>query len=239
MAKRKRKKPRRSRPRPSSPYQRNVRQADEALARQGIDIQEGNWQALVLEWYTPEEPEQSMMARHIAEHEHELGVNWAREILRMEVYFQVQDYEQIIEHHKRAFSRYPRCALVEMWVADQVFRHAGDFWRARPMYHYAIAHLPEHPKPYYEMGYMSYVLGDFQGALDWFNRAAERVTEAHGEIAARVFFNRGIVCYFLDGDKKAAIADMKEALRYKQDYIQAKQVLSGLRSKQEVRFVPW
>jgi hypothetical protein len=47
------------------------------------------------------------------------------------------------------------------------------------------------------------------------------------------------VCYFLDGDKKAAIADMKEALRYKQDYIQAKQVLSGLRSKQEVRFVPW
>jgi tetratricopeptide (TPR) repeat protein len=126
-----------------------------------------------------------------------------------------------------------------MWVADQIFRHAGDFWRARPMYHYAIKHLPQHPKPYYELGYMSYLLGDFQGALDWFNRAAERVTEAYGEVAARVFFNRGIVRYFLDGDREATIADMKEALRYKRDYVQAREVLRSLRSGREARFVPW
>ena len=129
--------------RPSSAYQRNVRQADEVLARQGIDIQEDNWQALVLEWYTPEEPERSRMARYIARHEKKLGVDWAREILRIEVFFQAQDYEQIVDQYKRGFSRYPRCALVEMWVADQVFRHVGDFWRARPMYRYAIEHLPQ------------------------------------------------------------------------------------------------
>ncbi|HET90009.1 MAG TPA: hypothetical protein ENN99_04600 [Chloroflexi bacterium] len=230
MAKRKRKKSR-----PSSPYQRNVRQADEALDRQGIEIQEDNWQALVLEWYAPKEPERSMMARYIAKHEHELGVDWAREVLRMEVYFQVGDYEQIIEHHKRAFSRYPRCALVEMWVAEQVFRQAGDFWCARSMYHYVIEHLPEHPKPYYEMGFMGYLLGDFTGALDWFNQAAERATEAHGEIAARVFYNRGITRYLLEGDRKAVIADMQEALRYKRDYAQAKQVLRDMRDRREMR----
>jgi tetratricopeptide (TPR) repeat protein len=207
------------------------------LARNGVEIGDDNWQALVLEWYVPQEPERSMMARYIAEYE--LDADWAREVLRMEVYFQAGDYAQIIEHHKRAFSRYPRCALVEMWVADQVFRYAGDFWRARPMYHYAIAHLPEHPKPYYEMGYMSYVLGDFQGALDWFDQAAERVSDAYGEVAARVFYNRGIVRYFLDGDKKAVVADMQEALRYKQDYAQAKQALRGLRSWREMRWVPW
>jgi tetratricopeptide (TPR) repeat protein len=238
MAKRKRRKPRQSSHTPSV-YVQKVRRADETLAQQSIDIQEDNWQALVLEWYTPEEPERSMMARYIAEHEDKLGADWAREILRLEVYFQVQDHEQTIEHHKRTFPRYPRCALVEMWVADQVFRHKGDFWRARPLYQYAIAHLPEHPKPYYEMGYMSYLLGDFDSAFRWFDQAAERLSDAHGEIAARVFYNRGIVRYFLGSDTETVIADMKEALRYKRDYVQAKQILRGLRSRREVRFVPW
>ena len=239
MAKRKGRKSRRRKSRTPSIYMQNIRQADETLTQNDVEIRDDNWQALVLEWYTPEEPERSMMSRYIAEHEDKLGVGWAREILRMEVYFQVQDYEQIIEHHKRAFPHYPRCALVEMWVADQVFRHEGDFWRARPMYQYAIAHLSEHPKPYYEMGYMSYLLGDFDGALSWFNQAAEGVSDADGEIAARVFYNRGIVRYFLGGDKETVIADMKEALRYKRDYIQARQTLRGLRGRRKVRFVPW
>jgi len=239
MAKRKRGKSRRAQPRVSSPYMQSIRQADEALAQNGAEIRDDNWQEVALDWFVPQDPERSMMARYIAEHEDNLGVGWAREILRMEVYFQVQDYDQIIEHHERAFHRYPRCALVEMWVADQVFRYAGDFWRARPMYYYAIAHLPEHPKPYYEMGYMSYLLGDFDGALSWFSQAAERVSDAYGEIAARVFYNRGIVCYFVGDDKETVIADMKEALRYKRDYVQAKQVLRSLRGRREVRFVPW
>ena len=157
------------------------------------------------------------MARYIIDHERELGVAWARELLRMTVYFQVDDYVQVIEHYERALSRYPRCALVELWVADQVFRHGGAFWRARGMYRYAIEHLPDHPKPYYEMGFMSYLLGDFPGAVDWFDQAAERVTEDDAELAASVFYNRALVRYFLDGDKKTAIAGVKEALRRKPD----------------------
>ena len=126
-----------------------------------------------------------------------------------------------------------------MWVADQVFRRMGDFWRARGMYRYAIEHLPEHPRPYYEMGFMNYLLGDFLGALDWFDQAAEHVTAAYDEVGARVFHNRGLVRYFLDGDRKAAIADMKEALRHKPDYRQAEQILRGLRGRRKVRWVPW
>jgi tetratricopeptide (TPR) repeat protein len=239
MAKRKRRKSRRRESRAPSLYVQKVRRADVTLTQNSVEIRDDNWQEAALDWFVPKEPERTMLARYIAEHEDKLGVAWARELLRMEVYFQVGDHEQIIEHYDRAFARYPRCALVEMWVADQVFRLAGDFWRARPMYRYAIAHLPEHPKPYYEMGYMSYVLGDFDGALSWFNQAAERVSDAHGEIAARVFYNRGIVRYFLGGDKETVIADMKEALRYKRDYVQARQTLRGLRGRREVRFVPW
>ncbi len=50
-------------------------------------------------------------------------------------------------------------------------------------------------------------------------------------------FNRGIVRYALDGDRKAAIADVQTALRLRPDYEQAKETLRGLRGK--VRWSPW
>lgn len=62
-----------------------------------------------------------------------------------------------------------------MWVADLVFRCTNDFWQARRMYREAMEQLPGQPKPYYEMGFMHYLLGDFGGALDWFNQAADRL----------------------------------------------------------------
>ena len=237
---RKQKRSRRPSARPSSPYQRNVQKADELLSRNDIEPRDDNWQQLALHWFAPEEPERSMLADYIADHEDKLGVSWARELLRLEVFFQVEDHLLIIEHYDQVFSRYPRCALVEMWVADQIFRHGGDFWRARQMYWCAIENLPNHPKPYYELGFMSYLLGDFPGAMDWFNQAADRVADDDVELGARIFYNRGLVRYFLDGDKQAAIADVKEALRRKPDYPQAKESLRGLRSRWgRLRLVPW
>jgi tetratricopeptide (TPR) repeat protein len=221
----------------SSGYRRNVQQADAVLAHNGAEVRADNWQELAMEWFAPKEPERSALAAYIATHEDRLGVAWAQEVLRMEVFFQAGDHLQIVEHFERAFARYPRCAVMELWVADMVFRHGGDFWRARRMYRYALETLPDHPKPYYELGFMSYLLGDFPGALDQFNRAAERLREDDNEMAARVFYNRGLVRYFLDGDKQAAIADVQEALRRKPDYPQAKDALRGLRGK--ARWVPW
>jgi tetratricopeptide (TPR) repeat protein len=238
---RKRKRTRQAQPRQqsraSSVYQRNIRQADDILAGEGVEIRSDNWQQLALDWFVPNEPERGELARYIADHEPELGVPWARELLRLEVFFQAGDYAQIIAHYDRAFSRYPRCALVEMWVADQIYRHASDFWRARQMYQYAVDHLPDHPKPYYELGFMSHLLGDFQGALDWFNQAADRMADDDVEMGARILYNRGMMRFALDGDREAAITDVQEALRRKPDYPQAKEALRGLRGK--VRWVPW
>lgn len=73
--------------------------------------------------------------------------------------------------------------------------------------------------------------------MDRFNQAADRLAEDDVEVGARVFYNRGLVRYFLDGDKQAAIADVKEALRRKPDYPQAREALRGLRGR--VRWVPW
>ena len=221
----------------SSEYRRNIGQADDILAKEDVDIRPDNWQQLALDWFAPQEPERGELARYIADHEQRLGIPWARELLRLEVFFQVEDPPQIIAHHERAFSRYPRCALVEMWVADQVFRHAGDFWRARQMYRYAADHLPGHAKPYYELGFMSYLLGDFVGALGGFHQAAERVAPDDLEMAARILYNRGIMRYMVEGDKKAAIADVEESLRRKPDYSQAQEALRGLRGK--MRWVSW
>jgi len=234
---RKRKRTRQARSRATPAYRKNVRQADDILAKEGVDIRPDNWQQLALDWFVPDEPERGELARYIADHEPQLGVAWAREVLRLEVFFQAKDYSQVIAHYERALSRYPRCALVEMWVADQFFRHQGDFWRARRMYRYAIEHLPDQGKPYYELGFMSYLLGDFSGALGWFHQAAGRVSEDDVEIAARIYYNRGIVRVLAEGDREAAIADVEEALRRKPDYPQAQEALRGLRGK--IRWVPW
>jgi len=221
----------------SSEYRRNIGRADDILAKEGVEIRSDNWQQLALDWFAPQEPERGELARYIADHEQRLGTPWAQELLRLEVFFQAEDHAQIIAHYERAFPHYPRCALVEMWVADQVFRHAGDFWRARQMVRYAVDHLTGHAKPHYELGFMSYLLGDFAGALGWFNQAAERVAADNVEMGARILYNRGMVQYLVKGDEKAAIADVEEALRRKPDYPQAKETLRGLRGK--VRWVPW
>jgi tetratricopeptide (TPR) repeat protein len=196
-----------------------------------------NWQRLAQEWFAPGEPERGALVRYIAAHEDELGVAWARELLRMEVFFQVKDHPQIMAHHEHAFSRYPRCALLEMWVADLIFRHDGDFWRARQMYRYAVECLPDHPKPYYELGFMNYLLGDFPGALEAFNQAAERVDDDDVELGARIFYNQGLARYLADGDKETAVADVQEALRRKPDYAQAQETLQALQG--QVRWLPW
>ena len=198
---RRRKRPRRPSPR-SSEYRQAVRKADELLSRNSVEIWPDNWQQLALEWVTPVGPERGELARYIAAHEDQLGVVWARALLRLEVFIQAEQYLQIVTHYDRAFPRYPRCALVEMWVADYVYRHAGDFWRARQMYRYAIDNLPDHPKPYYELGFMSYLLGDFPGALDWFNQAADLVADGDVKLGARVFYNRGLMRFYLEGDRE-------------------------------------
>lgn len=236
MSRKRRKKPHRSLGN-SLPYRQAVDRADQALKMSDSQVRSDNWQELAMEWFAPSERDQSELARYIAAYEPRLGVSWSREILRLEIFFQVEDSALVIVHYDRALSRYPRCALVEMGVADELFRHNGDFWRARPMYHYAVATLPAFAKPRYELGFMSYLLGDFANALDWFNQAAARLTDDETELGARTLYNRGLMRYILEGDKKAAIADFMQALKLMPDYPQAKEALQGLRGK--MRWVPW
>jgi tetratricopeptide (TPR) repeat protein len=238
MAKRRKKKKRKSVDSATAAYRRAIRQADDILTAHGAEVGSDNWQEESVEWFVPDEPERSEMVRYIAQNEQKLGVRWARQILRLEVFFQAEDDEQIIEHYNRALSRYPRFSLIEMWVADMVFRYAGDLWRAVEMYHYAAQHT-DHAKARYELGYIHYLLGDFPGAIRWYDQAAERVEDDEVEMAARIFFNRGMTKLAIDGDKHAAIVDIREALRRKPDYVQAKQTLRSLRGRRKWKWVPW
>jgi len=240
MAKRKKRKSRRSPPqnRPSSPYRRALRQADELITRNDLEPRADNWQRLVLEWLVPAGPDRGFLAAYIDTHEAQLGPPWARDMLRLEIFFQAEDDEAALTHYREALSRYPRCALVELWLADLFFRYDNDFWRARRMYRYVMAELPGQPKPYYEMGFMHYLLGDFAGALDWFNQAADRVKSDDKMLGSLIHYNRGLMHYVVERDKKAAIADIKESLRRRRDYPQARIALEAIR-RGEMRWVPW
>jgi len=121
--------------------------------------------------------------------------------------------------------------------ARRILHQSGEMWLAREMSLNAAAELPTFAKPFYELGFINHLLGDFAGALQQFNQAAARVTGDDPELAARIFHNRGLVRLALTADSQAAIADLKEALRYKPDYVQAKEALRAL--KRMSRWVPW
>ncbi len=179
------------------------------------------------------------MARYIAAHSDRLGVTWAREVLRLQVYLEVQDHAQIVEHYDRAFRAYPRCTLFEVWVAGFIMRTSGDFWRARQMYWNAAAELSTHAKPHYELGFMNYLLGDFSGAVNEFDQAVALVEADDAELGARIYYNRGLVRFALHGAsaKSDAIADVEEALRRQPNDAQAKDTLRVLKGKS--RWTPW
>lgn len=221
----------------SGHYRQGIRQADEIIAKNGVEIRPDNWQQLALEWFAPHEPDRSALARYIATFQDRVGASWAREILRLQVFFDAQDYTRIVEHYGRAFRSYPRCALVEMWGAGYIMRTSGDFWQARQMYLNAANELPSFAKPHYELGFMNYLLGDFPGALDQFDLAVVLVAADDVELGSRIFYNRGLVRFALGGDKQAAIGDVEEALRRKLDYPQAKEALRVFKGK--VRWGPW
>jgi tetratricopeptide (TPR) repeat protein len=220
-------------------YRQDIQKADEVIAQTGAEIRPDNWQQLAIEWFAPQEPDRSELARFIAAQPGRLGLAWALDILRLQVFFEAQASRQIVEHHERAFRAYPRCPLVEIWVAPYILRIRGDFWRVRQMCLEATAELPSFAKPHYELGFMSYLLGDFSGALVEFDRAVALVTNTDNDatLAPRIFFNRGIVRFALARDRQAAVADVAEALRRKPDYAQARQALRFL--KGTPRWRPW
>lgn len=221
----------------SGGYRQGIRHADEVIAKNGAEIRADNWQQLVLDWFAPHEPDRRALADYIATNRDRIDIAWARQVLRLQVFFQAHTSERIVEHYERAFRSYPRCALIEMWVAGYILRTSVDFWRAREMYRHAAAELPSFAKPHYELGFVNYLLGDFPGALEQFNRAVALVAADDPELGSRIFYNRGLVRVALGDNKQSAIADVEEALRRKPDYAQAKEALRAL--KGTARWVPW
>lgn len=241
MSKRKRRRKRRSRQsrtRPSSEYREKLDRADDLLEQNDIEIRPHNWQDVAVQWFAPHEPERSKLVDYIARHEDQLGVDWARELVRMEVFFQAGDHQQIVAHYDHAFQRYPKCVVMEMWVAYHMFRHLGNFWRARGMFQDVAESWPDHPKSPYELGFMSYLIGDHATALEWFDRAAAVVADDDDELGPPIFYNRGMTRVQLTGDRQAAMTDLEEALRRRPNYPQARQALDALRAG-AVRWVPW
>jgi tetratricopeptide (TPR) repeat protein len=221
-------------------YEYYLDQADQLLAQNGIVPLPANWRALVLDWFPADEQAREAMARHIDAHASELGVDWAREMLRLEIFFQSRDDIQVVEHYYRALADYPPCSYLELEVAGPMIRYGGDLWTARILLWNALKHFPDRPKPYYDMGFVSHLLGDVAGALEWYNRGVSLVADDEAEIGARLLYNRGTVRYALDGDRDAAVADLERALDLYPDYPQARQTLAALQAESGERAVlPW
>ncbi len=226
-----------TKPQVRSVYHEWIYIADQVIAEKEAEPRPDNWQQLALEWCTSNEAERSALASYIATYHKKLGVDWARDMLRLEVFLQANHQCAIVTHYKRALRAYPRCALIEARVVGHILRHDGEIWQAREMCLNTAAELPTLAAPFYELGFIHYLLGDFAGALEHFNQAAMRVTAEEAEQAARIFYNRAIMQLALTNDTQAAIAAITEALHYKPDYAQAKEALHAL--KHTWRWFQW
>jgi hypothetical protein len=109
-------------------YRKAVREADRALAESQVEIGADNWQEVALDWFTADARDRGELSSYIGSHKSRLGIGWARDLLRLEVFLRAGDHEAIMAHHDRAMTRYPRCALVDTWVAEQIGRQGGDWW---------------------------------------------------------------------------------------------------------------
>jgi hypothetical protein len=111
---------------PAAAYLQAIQKADEVIVQRGAEIRPDNWQQLALEWFASLEPERSEFARFIGAQQDRLGLAWARDILRLQVFFDAEASAQIVEHYERVFRAYPRCPLVEIWVAPCILHIRGD-----------------------------------------------------------------------------------------------------------------
>ena len=86
---------------------------------------------------------------------------------------------------------------------------------------------------------MNFLLGDFPGALHWFDLAAARLTGEELELGASLYYNRGLVRFVVAGDREAAIADIKHAIQLNPDHEQARGTLRALQGTDKVRWAQW
>ena len=224
---------------PDFDYREALGKADRVLAHNNVEVKHHNWQELALNWFAPSGRDRVEMARYVDANAGKLGPTWARDLIRLEVFFQAEDHDAIIVHYHQALAGYPRCALAELYVGEQIGRHGAAWWVARDMLLYAAEHLPDYARPRYELGYHHYLLGDFPGALRWFYEAEARLTEEDaGFQASRLYLDRAIVRLMNTGDSEAAIADLMQALQHDSEYTQAQVQLRALKHG-KVRWVPW
>lgn len=218
-------------------YRQALREADQMLAEDGVELGAETWQAAALDWFTSDEREQESLAGYMAAHEDRLGPRWARELLRLGLFVQDEYHEATLTHYDRVMARYPRCPVVELWVATMMGHHSADWWRTRSMLLLAVEEFPDHARPRYELGFQHHLLGDFEGAMGWLDEATARLVEDELDLGAQVYLNRAVNHLAHGGDCKTAIAGIKKALRLKPDYVQAQAALRKLGGSG--RWRPW
>jgi hypothetical protein len=81
---------------PAADYRQDIHQADEVIAQTGAEIRPDNWQELAVAWFARQEPDRSEFTRFIAAHQDRLGVAWARDILRLQAFFEAKARRQIV-----------------------------------------------------------------------------------------------------------------------------------------------
>ena len=73
---------------PASEYEDSIRKTDEILSEGDLEPSDDRWRDLVIENFAVRASEQLQLMEYTLDHDNVLGPEWAREMLRLEVFLQ-------------------------------------------------------------------------------------------------------------------------------------------------------
>jgi len=166
------------------------------------------------------------MERWLADHREEVGLDWARDVTRLQSYNERLKLGGGALYDER-LSGAPSSAGVEWDAGMYHFEVSGDLLDAKRHLGAAAALAPEALSVHYHLGLVYHLLGAAERAEQSYRAAIAAVTPGEEEFAARASYN--VAARLLNtGRREEARAHLRRALELMPDYPQVRQALEIL-----------
>jgi len=199
------------------------------------ELNEHNWPDMVLEDIIAAPCLKEYCRDYIRRHKDQLGLKWAKAFLTFLIHVGQDDAEQVVETYRAHLKSYPPNAFVLLHLGHYALYEYGDLFEARRCLKQAQQEISEHPKISNDLGLISMLLGDWQVALEHYERAETLADEETPELSIRyktqALFNQAVIRANYLHAYEDAIKLLEKALKLRPDYRMAQNLLEEFRKR--------
>ena len=163
---------------------------------------------------------------YVAEHEAMLGPDWVAMVWLFLEGDQQGNTAQVLKLYGRLQEETPPCVVLEAQLGNHLMLEIGDQHKARYHMQRAVELRPDYLIGWYHLGLLWQQLGIFsEAAAAWEQALSLEITsEEAREFAARASFNRGVLLYMLEKDRRTSLRYIGRALELMPDYPEARRI---------------